>query len=434
MSPDTHDGPPTPTFSGLGVGDAVVRTLRSMGVTEPTPIQAAVLPDALAGRDILGRAPTGSGKTLAFGIPLVQALAGAASAPGRPRGLVIAPTRELADQIADVLADLGAAAGLRVRAFVGGENIAAQRRTLAAPVDIAVVTPGRAHDLRARGLLSLDDVRLTAIDEADELAALGFLPDVLGLVRATPGDGTRLLFSATLDEAAEQLMAGRNPARHEVSAAVVSVDSMRHVVFRVRDDEADEVAAWIAARDGRVVMFANTRGRVTRFAGFLRSRGIAAEVLHGDRGQTARRRALADFASGAVKVLVATDVAARGIDVDALDLVVHLDPPPEAATYVHRSGRTARAGAAGTVVTLVRDRRAAEVADMLRAAGADAEVVDVSPGSAALKKWTGAKRPPGPQRGDRDGRGSRGARSARGGHRKRGQSRPHRPKRRRGGK
>lgn len=423
-----------------------MRTLRSMRVTEPTPIQAAVLPDALTGRDVLGRAPTGSGKTLAFGIPLVQSLAGAASKPGRPRGLVIAPTRELADQIADVLGDLGAAAGLRVRAFVGGENINRQKLTLAAPVDVAVVTPGRAHDLRKQKRLSLDDVSSVVIDEADELAALGFLPDVLGLVRATSADATRMLFSATLDEVAEVLMEGRDPVRHEVADAVVSVDTMKHLVFRVPDnDAADAVTAWIAAREGRVVLFCNTRNRVTSLAGYLADQGIRVEALHGDRGQTARRAALAGFASGEVPVLVATDVAARGIDVDSLDLVVHVDPPPEAATYVHRSGRTARGGATGTVVTIVRDRQAEATAEMLRAAGVTPEVMDVSPGSKALRKWTGARKPPGPSRGARGSGGHAGRRHARTGTRHRtgagrgrrgtaAASRPHRPKKKRGKK
>ncbi|UBI01372.1 DEAD/DEAH box helicase [Corynebacterium freneyi] len=417
-----------------------------MRVTEPTPIQAAVLPDALTGRDVLGRAPTGSGKTLAFGIPLVQSLAGAASKPGRPRGLVIAPTRELADQIADVLGDLGAAAGLRVRAFVGGENINRQKLTLAAPVDVAVVTPGRAHDLRKQKRLSLDDVSSVVIDEADELAALGFLPDVLGLVRATSADATRMLFSATLDEVAEVLMEGRDPVRHEVADAVVSVDTMKHLVFRVPDnDAADAVTAWIAAREGRVVLFCNTRNRVTSLAGYLADQGIRVEALHGDRGQTARRAALAGFASGEVPVLVATDVAARGIDVDSLDLVVHVDPPPEAATYVHRSGRTARGGATGTVVTIVRDRQAEATAEMLRAAGVTPEVMDVSPGSKALRKWTGARKPPGPSRGARGSGGHAGRRHARTGTRHRtgagrgrrgtaAASRPHRPKKKRGKK
>ncbi|WJZ05466.1 ATP-dependent RNA helicase DbpA [Corynebacterium freneyi] len=423
-----------------------MRTLRSMRVTEPTPIQAAVLPDALTGRDVLGRAPTGSGKTLAFGIPLVQSLAGAASKPGRPRGLVIAPTRELADQIADVLGDLGAAAGLRVRAFVGGENINRQKLTLAAPVDVAVVTPGRAHDLRKQKRLSLDDVSAVVIDEADELAALGFLPDVLGLVRATSAGATRMLFSATLDEAAEVLMEGRAPVRHEVADAVVSVDTMKHLVFRVPDnDAADAVTAWIAAREGRVVLFCNTRNRVTSLAGYLADQGIRVEALHGDRGQTARRAALAGFASGEVPVLVATDVAARGIDVDSLDLVVHVDPPPEAATYVHRSGRTARGGATGTVVTIVRDRQAEETEEMLRAAGVTPEVMDVSPGSKALRKWTGARKPPGPSRGARGSGGHAGRRHAGTGTRHRtgagrgrrgtaAASRPHRPKKKRGKK
>ena len=442
------------SFDVLGVAPAVLRTLRTMRITDPTPIQAAVLPDAIAGRDVLGRAPTGSGKTLAFGIPMVQTLTGAASKPGRPRGLVIAPTRELADQIADVLGDLGAAAGLRVLAFVGGENINRQKLKLAAPVDIAVVTPGRAHDLRRQGQLSLDDVTDVVIDEADELADLGFLPDVLGLVRATPRDARRMLFSATLDETADVLMKGREPVRHEVSAVTVSVDTMKHLVFRVPDNGvADEVCAWIAAREGRVVFFANTRDRVVGLAKHLTEQGIHAEALHGDRGQTARREALAGFASGEVPVLVATDVAARGIDVTDLDLVVHADPPPEAATYVHRSGRTARAGATGTVVTIVRDRQAESVTGMLRKAGVTAEVMDVSPGSKALKKWTGARKPSGPDpRAGRDSRATRGAGgrpgtpgtgrrqakpTAGGGHRGRGKppaSRPHRPKKKRGKK
>ncbi|WP_295624484.1 DEAD/DEAH box helicase [uncultured Corynebacterium sp.] len=451
MSSDAGTAPgPSPTFADLGAGGAVCRTLRSMRIVDPTPIQAAVLPDALAGRDILGRAPTGSGKTLAFGIPLVEALAGAASKPGRPRALVITPTRELADQIADVLAELGAAAGLRVLAFVGGENVNRQKLKLAAPVDVAVVTPGRAHDLRRQGQLNLGDVRTVVIDEADELADLGFLPDVLGLVRATPPSAHRMLFSATLDEAAETLMAGRDAARHEVSEAVVSVDTMRHLVFRVADDEAaDEVTAWIAARDGRVVFFANTKSRVQDIARKLVDKGIAAEALHGDRGQTARRAALSGFASGEVPVLVATDVAARGIDVADLDLVVHADPPPESATYVHRSGRTARAGATGTVVTLVRPRQAAAVTAMLGKAGVSADVMDVAPGSTALKKWTGARRPDprrtdGPNAAKRstDKRRSderrpsdrREASRRKAGHGSRTVSRPHRPKRKRGKK
>lgn len=464
MSPDAGTTPDAPhSFDGLGVAQAVLRTLRAMRVTDPTPIQSAVLPDALAGRDVVGRAPTGSGKTLAFGIPMVQALTGAASRPARPRGLVVAPTRELADQIADVLGDLGAAAGLRVVAFVGGENINRQKLALAAPVDIAVVTPGRAHDLRRRGLISLDDVRVAVIDEADELAELGFLPDVTGLIRATPASAQRMLFSATLDATADALMRGRDPVRHEVSAAVVSVETMTHLVFRVAGDaEADEVCAWIASREGRVVIFANTRDRVVGLTAHLVGHGVRAEALHGDRGQGARRAALAGFASGDVPVLVATDVAARGIDVVDLDLVVHADPPPEAATYVHRSGRTARAGAAGTVVTLVRDRQADAAAAMLKKAGVSPEAMAVAPGSAALATWTGAREPVGARvpadapepsssrpnrgrgqapgtdrgrgRGHASGTGRRHAGASAAGRGRPSESRRHRPKKKRGGK
>ena len=425
-------------FGDLGVDGAVVRALRSLGATEPTPIQAAALPDALAGRDILGRAPTGSGKTLAFGIPIVERLSGAPSVPGRPRALVISPTRELAIQIADVLGDLGTAAGLRTVAFVGGENVSRQRTSLAAPVDVAVVTPGRAHDLRRQGLLELSDVALVVVDEADELAALGFLPDVIGLVRAVPAAAQRMLFSATLDEAALQLMEGRDAARHEVSKAVVSVDSMLHVVVRVPDNlAADFVLAAIACRRGRTVIFANTRQRVAGISKQFEHRGIAHGFLHGDRGQSARRQALADFASGKVTVLVATDVAARGIDVSDLDLVVHADPPPEAATYIHRSGRTARGGASGTVATLVRDRQVDEVTAMLAKAGVRPAVIDGFQPAArtgggprfttALAEWTGARRPPPPGAGADGTPERRKARPVR-------QSRQHRPKRKRRGK
>lgn len=384
----------------MGVPDSIVRVLTSMGITTPTPIQRATLRASLSGEDILGQAPTGSGKTIAFGIPIVEKLGGkGVSAPRQPRALVISPTRELSDQIADVLAELGAASGLRTLSLVGGDNVQRQQRMLAAPVDIAVVTPGRAHDLKRRGLLSLESVEVVVVDEADMLADLGFYPEVLGLVRACPASAQRLLFSATLNDDALELMKDRRPRDtaptvYKVSAPVVSVNTMRHLVLRVEDNmAADEVVAWLASRENQCVIFANSKQRVLQITKALQFFDIKVDCLHGDRGQAARRSVLAAFDKGDLNVLVATDIAARGIDIDALDLVVHADPPFDAATYVHRSGRTARAGQSGTVAMIVRDHQVEQARAILDGAGVEAEEMAAVPGRPVFVKATGARRP-----------------------------------------
>ncbi len=421
------------SFADLGVSEALQRTLQGLRLTSPMPIQQATIPDMLADADVLAQAPTGSGKTVAFGVPLVQQLAGAASKPGTPRALVIAPTRELAEQIAEVLADLSVAAGLRVKALIGGENLQVQRRLMAAPIDIAVVTPGRAHELRKLRLLSLDQVEYVVVDEADQLVQLGFFPETIGLVRSC-GHARRWLFSATLTDEVTQLMEKRQPVRHQVEASPVQLSAMRHVALRVPDNEqADRVLEWIASRKNQLVIFANTKVRAAAIFEQLSAFDISVEVLHGDRGQTARRQALSDFARGKAHVLVATDVAARGIDIDQLDLVVHADPPLDGATYVHRSGRTARAGRTGTVVTLVRDRQVDAVAQMWDSIELDD--VEFHPvgttGSLrdTLSELTGA-RPPRKRRAVTNDRtsGTSGARGASRTARSKPKSRPHRPK------
>jgi superfamily II DNA/RNA helicase len=436
-------------FRQLGTPESIVKILRAQHITTPTAVQVATLPDAFSGKDVLAQAPTGSGKTLAFGIPLVALLSNAAPAlPGHPRALIISPTRELADQIADVLADLGAAAGLRVLSLVGGDRVAKQQTLLAAPVDIAVVTPGRAHDLRRRGLLSLDQVHAVVVDEADMLADLGFLPDVLGLVRACPKSAQRMVFSATLNDDAAGLIRDRRTgdtkvARHKVTSSRLTMHNMRHLLLRVSDnDEADEVIAWIASRKNQCVIFANSKARVVQLAKFLQFYDIRMGFLHGDRGQATRRAVLKAFADGELDVLVTTDVAARGIDINSLDLVVHADPPTDAATYIHRSGRTARAGASGTVAMVVRDRQVDQVREMLKQAGVHAEELRAGPGLPRFVKELGARRPRRARRElnqDVGCSGSRGARGAAGaGYRGRGPSssgkgrtggRVHRPKR-----
>lgn len=392
------------TLRDLGVPESVVAAARRMKVTEPTPIQSAVIPDALAGKNILGKAPTGTGKTLAFLIPMVSHLITGHSVPGRPRGLVVVPTRELADQIGDVVADLGAARGLRSLVFIGGEKVNKQKLMLAAPVDVVVTTPGRALQLLREKAFSLDDVSVAVIDEADEMADLGFLPDVTGILRKVPKSAQRMLFSATLDDEVEPLTKlVPDAVRHEVAAEPDTGDLMTHLEIRVRQDEdADAVIPWIASREGRTVLFVSAKTRVSQVCGLLTANGVNHGYIHGDRGQTARREALADFSSGRCPVLVATDVAARGLDIASLDLVVHVDPPADAATYVHRSGRTARAGATGMVATLVRERQVPATERVLAQIGVTPEIIEVTrPNSPELRAAVGAQRPVGRKPKDR---------------------------------
>ncbi|MGV0340644.1 DEAD/DEAH box helicase [Corynebacterium mastitidis] len=383
------------SFVDLGLPDSLQRCLRSEGITHPFPIQEAAIPDILAGRDLLGRGPTGSGKTFAFGLPMLALLSGAPSRPGHPRGLVLVPTRELAAQIRERLAEPAAALGLRVLDVVGGINIKRHKTALAAPVDLLVATPGRAQDLINQKALFLDAVRITALDEADQMADMGFLPQVHRLLDLTPA-GQRLLFSATLDGQVSTLVSRYllEPVEHSTAPARAAVDTMAHYTFLVGTWEArNEVVLRIGARRGRTIMFMRTKHGVDRQVKKLQRAGIAAAGLHGNKGQSARTRALEGFADGSVPVLVATDIAARGIDIGDVSLVVHVDPPAEHKAYLHRAGRTARAGHSGSVVTLVMEQQEKEVAQLLRKAGVDAQECKITPDSPALAKITGARVP-----------------------------------------
>lgn len=386
------------TFADLGLPRGIVNVLNKQGITEPFPIQEAAIPDALAGKDVLGRGPTGSGKTFTFGLPILARLEGAPSKPGHPRALVLAPTRELATQIRERLDEPAAALGLRVLDVVGGVNINHHIRALASPVDLLVATPGRAEDLINQKKLSLDSVEMTALDEADQMADMGFLPQVRKLLDRTPKDGQRLLFSATLDGDVEKLI-GRymhDPVTHSTAPVEAAVDTMDHYRLMVGGrEQRNDIAMQIAAREGKTIMFMRTKHGVDRQVKKLRRAGIHAQGLHGDKGQGARTRALEGFASGETPVLVATDIAARGIDVDDVSLVVHVDPPAEHKAYLHRAGRTARAGTSGTVVTLVMDDQSKEVSQLLRKAGVDAPEVKVAPLSESLVTITGARQPEG---------------------------------------
>jgi superfamily II DNA/RNA helicase len=367
--------PPAPTspgssFAELGIPRALTAALAASGITTPRPIQARTLPDALAGRDVLGRAETGSGKTLAFGLPLlVRTTTGSGRRPARqPRGLVLVPTRELADQVHDELLPLAAVLNLRLLAVYGGVPLHRQAQELRRGIDVVVATPGRLLDLLGQEACSLDAVAIAVLDEADHMADMGFLPAVTSLLDRVPPGGQRLLFSATLDGQVDTLVRRylTDPVRHQLAPTPAA--RMDHQIRSVGASDKVAVAAELAARPGRTLLFVRTKHRAARLARQLDRAGIRAGALHGNLPQPARTRALAAFAAGTVPVLVATDIAARGIHVDGIDLVVHFDPPAEAKAYLHRSGRTARGGAAGTVVTLVLPEQAAEVAKLHRGA------------------------------------------------------------------
>lgn len=426
------------TFTDLGVPADIVAKLAAGGITEPFPIQNASLPDTLAGRDVLGRGKTGSGKTLAFGIPVVALLAGATRTPGRPTGLILAPTRELATQIAATVAPLAEVCGLRVTTVFGGVPVNRQIKALKQGVDIVVACPGRLEDLMQQRALSLDSVRITVLDEADHMADLGFLPGVIRILTATPRDGQRLLFSATLDNGVGKLVDRfmHAPISHSVDEAAAPPPKMTHHIFEVEGAAAKkELVRALAAGSGRRILFMRTKHHARRLAGELTRAGIAAVDLHGNLSQPARDRNLAAFAAGTAKVMVATDIAARGIHVDDLELVVHVDPPAEHKAYLHRSGRTARAGTEGTVVTLVLPEQRKDVAALLRKAGIEARprpvtvdspiIADLSDGSGLLEPVPAHPAPtaaePGAPRatsgGSRNGRrGARGRRGGAGGH------------------
>ena len=375
--PETDETETDVTFASLGVPAPLVAVLAQDGIISPFPVQAATLPDALAGRDILGRAQTGSGKTLGFSLPLVTRLAGGQTASGRPRGLVLVPTRELATQVHEVLRPLARAMGLFVTTIYGGVSYGPQVTALRRRTDIIVATPGRLADLINQGECNLADVEVMVIDEADQMADLGFLPIVRRLLESTPSDGQRMLFSATLDAAIDVLVRRflNNPATHSVNENS-SPAEIEHHVLTIDPAKKLEVLAALVGGDKRSLVFTRTKHGAERLARQLTELGIPAAELHGNLRQGARARNLAAFSNGIARVMVATDIAARGIHVDGIDLVIHADPPAEHKAYVHRSGRTARGGADGVVVTLQMRSQAREVTAMMRKA-------DITPQTAA---------------------------------------------------
>ncbi|RXZ42431.1 DEAD/DEAH box helicase, partial [Agromyces binzhouensis] len=363
------------TFGALGVPAPLVAALAADGKTTAFPIQADTLPDTLAGRDVLGRGKTGSGKTIAFALPMVArlgtTLAGGRRRAGRPLGLVLAPTRELATQITATIEPLAAAYGLKATTIFGGISQKRQTDALRAGVDIVVATPGRLEDLMKQGFAHLDAVEITVLDEADHMADLGFLPVVTRILDKTPSGGQRLLFSATLDNGVDRLVKRylQNEVLHSVDEVHSPVAAMTHHVFQVPDTDAKhELVKTLASGTGRRILFMRTKHHAKKLAKKLTEQGIPAVDLHGNLSQPQRDRNLAAFGDGSVKVMVATDVAARGVHVDDIELVIHVDPPTEHKAYLHRSGRTARAGSEGDVVTIALPAQMDDLGKLLRKA------------------------------------------------------------------
>ncbi|MFD5026806.1 DEAD/DEAH box helicase [Streptomyces sp. NPDC058373] len=362
------------TFASLGLPEGVVRKLDQNGVTKPFPIQAATIPDALAGKDILGRGRTGSGKTLSFGLPLLATLAGGHTEKKKPRGVILTPTRELAMQVADALQPYGDVLGLRMKVVCGGTSMGNQIYALERGVDILVATPGRLRDIINRGACSLENIQIAVLDEADQMSDLGFMPEVTELLDQVPEGGQRMLFSATMENEISSLVKRylKNPVSHEVDAAQGAVTTMTHHILIVKPRDKAPVTGAIAARKGRTIIFVRTQLGADRVAEQLRESGVKADALHGGMTQGARTRTLADFKDGHVNVLVATDVAARGIHVDGIDLVLNVDPAGDHKDYLHRSGRTARAGRSGTVVSLSLPHQRRQIFRLMEDAGVDA--------------------------------------------------------------
>jgi superfamily II DNA/RNA helicase len=389
----------TRSFESLGVSMPLSKLLADQGITTAFPIQAMTIRDALAGRDVCGKAKTGSGKTLAFGLPLLQRTGAAneerppgAGNPARPRGLVLLPTRELALQVFDVLAPLGEGVGLRVVAVYGGADIDRQIAKLRQRVDVIIATPGRLIDLGDRGELSVADVETLVLDEADRMADMGFMPQVEWVLRRLERPHQTLLFSATLDGAVDRLVARylTDPVRHEVASATQTVVAMEHRFLQVHQMDKVKVAASICRAQHKSLIFVRTKRGADRLVEQLEREGVRASAIHGDLRQANRERALGDFGSGALPVLVATDVAARGLHIEGVDVVVHYDPPEDHKAYLHRSGRTARAGRTGVVVTLVLWNQALEAEVIQRRLGLRLPIVEVfsnDPRLADLAAW-----------------------------------------------
>ncbi|MET8906315.1 DEAD/DEAH box helicase [Micromonospora sp. NPDC004551] len=423
-SPSADPTIDTPDFAALGLPRQLVEALARQGITTPFEIQRATLPDALAGRDVLGRGQTGSGKTLAFGLPVIARLAERNRArPLHPRALVLVPTRELAMQVNDALMPLGKAVGIFLKTAVGGVPYDRQIDALRRGVEIVVATPGRLGDLIERGVCNLDDVEITVLDEADQMADMGFLPEVTELLAKTPADAQRLLFSATLDNDVDTLVKRfmTDPVTHSTAPPTAAVSTMDHHLLLIPPHDKFAVAASIAAREGRTMLFARTQLGVDRLVEQLAAVGVRAGGLHGGKTQRMRTRTLAEFREGRMNVLVATDVAARGIHVDGVSLVLHVDPPKDPKDYLHRAGRTARAGESGAVATLVLPKQRRTTLAMLEKAGVEPAQTRVRAGDPTLAELIGAREPSGvpvrdepePRRGgprrsfERDGHGER---------------------------
>jgi superfamily II DNA/RNA helicase len=389
--------PTDTTFADLGVPAPLVEVLTASGITAPFPIQVATLPDTLAGRDVLGRGRTGSGKTLAFSLPLVARLAASTTRrqPRRPRSLILVPTRELANQVAAVVDPLARALGMKTTVVFGGVGQNPQVQALAGGVDVLIACPGRLEDLIGQGHCDLGAVEITILDEADHMADLGFLPGVKRLLDRTPKVGQRLLFSATLDNGVDVLIKRYldRPTTHSVDPAIAPVSTMTHHVFRVDAADKPRIVQELASGLGRTVLFTRTKHQAKKLAKQLTAAGVPAVDLHGNLSQNARERNLEAFSTGESRVLCATDIAARGIHVDDVAIVVHVDPPAEHKAYLHRSGRTARAGAGGIVVTIATPDQAGEVRLLARQAGITPDVSAIKPGAREIGALTGPAAP-----------------------------------------
>jgi superfamily II DNA/RNA helicase len=379
----------TTTFESLGLSADLVDALSAAGITHPFPIQSLTIPDALAGRDVCGKAKTGSGKTLAFGLPLLERTPKAA--PRAPTALVLVPTRELAVQVQEVLEPLGRVRNVRVAVVYGGQSLERQSRKLDEGAEIVVATPGRLIDLLDRKALSLEAISCVVLDEADRMADMGFLPQVEWVLRHVGGPHQTLLYSATLDGAVDVLVKRyqRDPVHFEVESKTITVEEMQHRFLLVHEMDKAKVAAAISNGVTRTMLFTRTKRGADRLATSLRAEGVRAAAIHGDLPQKVRERALEDFQDGRLPVLVATDVAARGLHIDDVDVVIHYDPPSDHKSYLHRSGRTARAGESGVVVTLVLWNEELEVKRMLPRIGIKQPLVEVFSNDPRLADLTG---------------------------------------------
>jgi len=403
------------SFKDLGIAPALVEALDAQGITSPFPIQSATLPDAIKGRDVLGRGQTGSGKTLAFGLAMLTRLEGRTAKPHRPLGLILSPTRELAVQISDVVGPLSRKVGLSTQVVAGGLSYVGQIKALRSGVTILVATPGRLIDLLEKKHVVLDDVAITVLDEADQMADMGFLPVVKELLGQTKDDGQRLLFSATLDRDVDSLVKRflKNPITHSLENEKSRAADMLHHVLIMDQGHKDLVATQIAAREGRTIFFVRTKHGADKLAEKMLRSGVPVGVLHGGKSQGQRTRVLAAFKDGRASALVATDVAARGIHVDDVSLVVHVDAPADHKDYLHRAGRTARAGATGTVVTLATHKQKRGIFGITNQAKVKLNEVYVRPSDPELIRVTGAQEPSGVPvivEAEKPGRNDRGSR------------------------